>query len=77
MTRATLGHTGRALTADVPTLLLFAALTLAVACRLVAPLLPTLYLPLMGAAALAWALAFAGFALFYAPVLLAPRSERT
>jgi uncharacterized protein involved in response to NO len=75
MTRATLGHTGRALTADWPTLLLFAALTLAVACRLAAPLLPTLYLTLMGAASLAWALAFAGFALVYAPMLRAPRAD--
>jgi uncharacterized protein involved in response to NO len=75
MTRATLGHTGRALTADWPTLLLFAALTLAVACRLAAPLLPALYLPLMGAAALAWALAFAGFVLVYAPMLLSPRVD--
>ena len=75
MTRASRGHTGRPLTADVPTLLLFAALTLAVACRLAAPLVPALYLSLMGAAALAWALAFAGFAFVYAPMLLGPRAD--
>ncbi|MBK1669998.1 hypothetical protein CKO28_18345 [Rhodovibrio sodomensis] len=73
MTRASRGHTGRPLTADVPTLLLFAALTLAVACRLAAPLLPALYLPLLSAAALAWAVAFGGFAATYAPMLLSPR----
>ena len=73
MIRASLGHTGRALTADVPTLLLFFALTLAIACRLAAPLVPAVYLPLLGAAAVTWALAFGGFALVYARILLSPR----
>ncbi|MBK1696571.1 NnrS family protein [Rhodovibrio salinarum] len=69
MTRATRGHTGRALSADVPTVLLFVALTLAVLLRLAAPLVPQLFLVLLGAAALAWAAAFGGFVLFYAPML--------
>jgi uncharacterized protein involved in response to NO len=71
--RASLGHTGRPLTADLPTQLLFLALTLAVACRLAAPLLPQLYLPLLGAAGLAWAAAFGGFAAVYGPMLVSPR----
>jgi uncharacterized protein involved in response to NO len=49
---------------------LFAALTLAVTCRLAFPLVSALYLPLMAAAALAWAIAFAGFDLAYAALLL-------
>lgn len=75
MTRASLGHTGRPLHANRPTLALFAALKIAFVCRVAAPLLPTFYLPLLTAAGVAWAVAFGGFALIYAPMLLAARQR--
>ncbi len=68
MTRASLGHSGRALTADVPTTLVYGAVLVAVTARILAG--TTLDLPgLLHLAATAWILAFAGFAVVYWPVL--------
>jgi len=69
MTRATLGHTGRALTAGPGTLAIYTAILLAALARIVMPLLPDLAQPLLTLAAAGWFGAFAGFALLYGPML--------
>jgi uncharacterized protein involved in response to NO len=67
MTRATLGHTGRALTAGPGTLLIYMCVSLGALFRVAAPIAPDLpVLPLSG---LLWALAFLLFAAIYAPLL--------
>lgn len=72
MTRASLGHTGRALTAGWPTKAIYgAALTAAVA-RLVAGF-GLAYMPMLHIAALAWVIAFGGFVLGYGPMLMKRR----
>lgn len=74
MTRASLGHTGRALTAGLGTQAIYAAVLIAAGARVGGALVPTWTLAFLHAAALAWIVAFAGFAMLYAPVLLR-RSE--
>lgn len=72
MTRATLGHTGRALTAGAGTTALYAAIALATLARIAAgtawgqPWMLTL-------AGAAWIGAFGGFAVLYGPLFLRPR----
>ena len=68
MTRATLGHTGHALTACPMTVVIYVALTVSVLARLFAAALPGQ----LGhdIAALAWILAFAVFSVIYGPRLL-------
>jgi uncharacterized protein involved in response to NO len=73
MTRATLGHTGRALTAGAGSAVLFALLTLAAALRVAAPMGGGWYLDLLGASALAWIAGFGLFVALYGPMLLKPR----
>lgn len=73
MTRATLGHTGRPLTAGAGTTAIYAAITLAVIARLAAAALPDLMAPLLGLSGAAWLAAFGGFVLIYGPKLLSPR----
>ena len=70
-TRATLGHTGRALHADRLTLGLY----LGAIARVVAALLPALYLPLLAGAGILWLLAFGLFLLRYGPMLVTPRAD--
>lgn len=72
MTRASLGHTGRATTADWPTLAIYLlALTAAIA-RLLAAF-GIAYFPMLHVSATAWVLAFGGFAVVYGPLLMRPR----
>jgi len=69
MTRATLGHTGRALAADRATVAVYLLITAAAVLRLAAALVPELHataVPLSGAG---WMLAFGIFLLAYAPKL--------
>lgn len=73
MTRATLGHTGRALTATGATTAIYAAILTAAAARVIAPLAGDLFLPLLLLSGLSWTLAFAGFAAVYGPMAVAPR----
>jgi uncharacterized protein involved in response to NO len=73
MTRATRGHTGRALTADAGTTALFAALVLAAVLRVAAPMSGVWYLDLLGASALVWIAGFALYVALYAPMQLKPR----
>jgi uncharacterized protein involved in response to NO len=73
MTRASLGHTGSALTATPATQAVYAAVFVAAAARIAAALVPTLMLPLLSVAAVAWSLAFLGFVASYGPALLRTR----
>jgi len=70
MTRATLGHTGQALSAGPGTVAIYLSLVAAVLARLAAgvwPMEATLVYTVSGTA---WIAAFAGFALIYGPLLL-------
>ncbi len=73
MTRASRGHTGRALTAPFTTQLIYFAVIAAAVLRILAALLPASAEPLLWMAAIAWAAAFLGFCLLYGPMLLRPR----
>ena len=75
MTRATLGHTGRALHAGPATTALYLALLGAVAARLAAGLAPGLAPALHAASAALWIAAFGGFAVVHGPALLRPRAQ--
>ena len=76
MTRATLGHSGQALTAGAGTLAIYAALVLSVLARVAAALRPELAGPLQAVAGLAWIAAFGGFAIVYGRFLLRPPAAR-
>lgn len=71
--RAALGHTGRPLKSHPLLTLSFVLLTLAAASRVLASL--TALPLLMQGATLLWLLAFAAFALRYAPILLRPAAS--
>ena len=73
MTRATLGHTGRALSAGAGSAILFATIALAAALRIAAPIAESWYLALLSASALAWVVGFALYVALYAPLHLKPR----
>lgn len=75
MTRATLGHTGRALHADRGTVAIYALVTLGAALRVAAPWLPFDYLLLIKAAGALWGGAFLLFLALYGPKLLGPRPD--
>ncbi|WEX08600.1 NnrS family protein [Chelativorans sp. AA-79] len=70
MTRATLGHTGRALTADLGTVMIYILLIVAVLVRALAGLTPSLAVALNSLAGLAWIAAFSGFSVLYGRYLL-------
>jgi uncharacterized protein involved in response to NO len=76
MTRATRGHTGRNLSADRRTRLIYVLLTLAAMSRVAAPFVEAWTMPLLIASACFWIAAFAGFALGYGPMLVLPRGPR-
>ncbi|WP_240611564.1 NnrS family protein [Roseovarius nitratireducens] len=72
MTRATLGHTGQALSAGAGTIAIYAALILAVLARVGAGIWPEHAAWLHGLSGLAWIAGFGGFAGLYGPVMLRP-----
>lgn len=72
MTRASLGHTGRPLTASPTISIAYLALTIAATVRPFAEALPEAYHLLLEIAGGAWILAFGLFLLEYAPILLRP-----
>ena len=74
-TRATLGHTGRALHADRATTTIYALVTVAAITRTVAGVPSAGYVTLLMVAGAAWAGAFALFLLVYGPMLLQPRKN--
>ncbi|MEQ8965910.1 MAG: NnrS family protein [Azospirillaceae bacterium] len=69
-TRATLGHSGRPLTAGGATVAIYALVTVAALSRLGAAFLPTLWVPLLHASATAWIAAFGLFTLIYGAIAL-------
>lgn len=73
-TRATLGHTGRALHADRRTTLIYLLVTLAALARVAAGVGAAAYLPLISLAGTAWTLAFTLYLGVYGPMLLRPRA---
>ncbi|HEU4617814.1 MAG TPA: NnrS family protein [Gammaproteobacteria bacterium] len=75
MTRVSLGHTGRPLTADGFTTLIYALVILAGVVRIGAALSPGSYLQLVELSAALWAASFAGFVARYGPMLVAPRAD--
>jgi uncharacterized protein involved in response to NO len=70
MTRASLGHTGHALTASAGTQAIYAAIIIAAVARICAAIHAGQSELLLHVAALAWVVAFLGFALAYGPLLL-------
>ncbi|MDF2114045.1 NnrS family protein [Roseiarcaceae bacterium H3SJ34-1] len=73
MTRATLGHVGRALTASRGTQFVYLAVIAAMFARIAMELFPIVMLPLMYMAAIAWVAAFAGFVIVYGRMLAEPK----
>jgi uncharacterized protein involved in response to NO len=76
MTRASLGHTGRMLTASPVTTALYAAMIGAALLRALAPVTP-MYAELLLLSAAAWSAALLGFAIAFWPVLTGPSRVAT
>ncbi|WP_422047786.1 NnrS family protein [Shimia sp.] len=72
MTRATLGHTGRALKADGPTLAIYLSLFGSVIARWLAGEVPVF----LEISAVLWVAAFGGFALCYGAALMRPKPRK-
>ena len=72
MTRATLGHTGQALTASRATQFIYLAVIAAMLARIAAEFFPAAMMPLMCGAVVAWIAAFAVFVLVYGRLLVRP-----
>ncbi len=73
MTRASLGHTGRAIVADRFVVTMYVMIFAGALLRVVAPLLDLLYLRLLVGGGALWAGAFLLFAVRYAPILWSRR----
>ncbi|MFO1402670.1 MAG: NnrS family protein [Steroidobacteraceae bacterium] len=73
MTRASLGHTGRALHAGPATVAVYGLVFLGAALRLVLPFTALPYAPAMAVAGATWSAGFLVFVLAYGPLLLRPR----
>ena len=73
MTRATLGHTGRALKASRWTVVIYLAIAASAVARIAASLDPQRSIELLHLAATGWVVAFGGFAAVYGPYLAKPR----
>ncbi|MDX9860772.1 MAG: NnrS family protein [Rhodospirillales bacterium] len=75
MTRATLGHTGRALTAGPATTALYLMVMAVAPLRIAAAVAPDLYWPLLHTSGLLWTAAFGIFVAVYGPMLVRPRID--
>ena len=73
MTRASLGHTGRAIVADGYVVAMYALVTLGALLRVVAPLAGDHHAVALGAGGVLWSSAFMLFVIRYAPILCRPR----
>lgn len=73
MTRASLGHTGKALKASAMTQAIYAAVVTAALARIGASLFPVWSEPLLYLTVLAWCVAFFGFAASFGPLLVGKR----
>ena len=76
MTRATRGHTGRDLSADRFTVLIYGLVTLAAITRIAAPFDASRTMTLLIISACLWIAAFAGFVVVYGPMLILPQRRR-
>lgn len=74
MTRASLGHTGRELTASAGTRAIFAAIVIAAILRVAAAMAPAAAILLHISAAF-WIAAFVGYAVFFGGMLVRPRRQ--
>jgi uncharacterized protein involved in response to NO len=72
-TRASLGHTGRALVAGPGTVICYLAVSLSVMARIAAPYVGAGQLAALTIAAIAWSAAYGLFAILYFPVFTGPR----
>jgi uncharacterized protein involved in response to NO len=77
MTRAILGHTGRARTAGRGTLAIYLFTNFAACLRVSAAFLPAHQTSLLACSAAAWSIAFGGFVLVYGPMLVGTRADLT
>jgi uncharacterized protein involved in response to NO len=75
MTRAIRGHTGRELSADRVTSLIYVLVTIGAVTRVAAGFGSALTMPLLFASAGLWIAAFGGFVLSYGPMLSLPRDR--
>lgn len=73
MTRTSLGHTGRALTATFSTTMIFLLVTVAAVLRVAVPFVDNASLTLLWLSGSAWAGAFLLFAFLYVPILMQAR----
>lgn len=73
MTRASLGHTGRAIVADRFVAAMYVMVFAGALLRVVAPFLDQIYLPVLASGGALWAGAFLLFAVRYAPILWSRR----
>ena len=73
MTRAILGHTGRAREAGKATLAIYLFANLAAGLRIAATFAPGHLAGLLELSACAWSFAFGGFVIVYGPMLIGPR----
>ena len=76
MTRATRGHTGRALSADRATSVIYLLVSLAAITRVLAAFATAWMMPLLILSGSLWIAAFTGFVLSYGPMLLGSRPIR-
>jgi uncharacterized protein involved in response to NO len=77
MTRATRGHTGRALSADRPTFVIYLLVNIAALIRVVAVFGGAWTMSLLVGSAILWIGAFAIFVISYGPMLLFPADQST
>ncbi len=76
MSRAALGHTGRALVAPRPVALAYGLITAAALTRIAAPFVPgEATVVMLAASSSLWSIAFALFLIVYVPILLSPRVD--
>ncbi|MEF2554392.1 NnrS family protein [Aurantimonas sp. A2-1-M11] len=75
-TRASLGHTGRALKASPATIIFYVAMLIAALARIAAALAPPFALPLLMLSGAGWSLALLGFVVVYGPMLAAAHPTR-
>jgi uncharacterized protein involved in response to NO len=77
MTRVALGHTGRLLTVARSIVVAYGLVIGGAVLRVAGPaVVPAYYLPVLTAAMVCWAGAFAIFVAVYLPILVAPRADR-
>lgn len=77
MTRASLGHSGRALISDPVTVGIYAAIVISVSLRWLAGNWPEQQGILHAVSGAAWVIAFGGFALSYGAMMIRPRADQS